>query len=163
MMRAVVGPVQLLFLAALVLAARRQRELVLLATMFLAGEIAAAIAAHVYRWQPPVRFVEAAMALSIAYLAVEILFLPEAGGRAWVAAVLGGFHGLWMSLVLAASYFRPLYVLGGAAVGEIAVIVALGIGLWMLRRRWVVTRLVQSSAGLLLIFGISWFVLRMRN
>ena len=163
MLRAVAGAVQLLFLAALVLAARNRRELVLLTAMFLTGEIAAAVAAGIYRWQPPVRFVEAAMALSIAYLAVEILFLPEAGGRAWVAGVLGGFHGLWMSLVLAASEFRPVYVLGGAAVGEIAVIAAFGAGLWMLRRRWVVTRFVQSGAGLLLLFGMTWFVLRMRN
>ena len=163
MLRAVAGPVQLLFLAALVLAARGRRELLLLAVMFLAGEIATALIAGVLRWQPPVRFVEAAMALSIAYLSVEILFLPEAGMRWLIAGILGGFHGLSLYLVLAASGFHPAYVLGGAAISELAVIAALGLMLWSLRRRWVITRLAQVSASLLLAFGMAWFFLRMRS
>jgi HupE / UreJ protein len=163
MLRAVAGPVQLLFLAALVLAARGRRELLLLAAMFLAGEIAAALLAGSLNWQPPVRFVEAAMALSVAYLAVEILFLPEAGGRSLIAGVLGGFHGLSLYLVLAGGGFRPAYVLAGAAISELAVIAALGFALWMLKRRWVITRMVQASAGLLLVFGMTWFFLRMKN
>ena len=104
----------------------------MLTAMFLAGEIAAALLAGAWLWQPPVRFVEAAMALSIAYLAVEILFLPEAGGRWLIAGILGGFHGLSLYLVLAGSGFHPAYVLGGAALSELAVIAALGIALWML-------------------------------
>jgi hypothetical protein len=163
MMRAVGGPLQLLFLAALVLAARNRRELLLLGGMFLAGEIAATLLAGVYGWQLPVRFVEAAMALSIAYLAVEILFRPEAGGRALIAGVLGGFHGLSLYLVLAGTGFRPAYVLEGAALGEIAILGAFGAAFWMLRQRWVLTRAIQSAAGLLLVFGMAWFFLRMKN
>jgi HupE / UreJ protein len=163
MLRAVAGPVQLLFLAGLVLAARGRRELLLLAAMFLAGEIAAALIAGAFQWQPPVRFVEAAMALSVAYLSVEILFLPEAGGRWLIAGILGAFHGLSLYLVLAGSGFHPSYVLGGAALGELAVIAALAVPLWMLQRRWSTTRLVQGSASLLLVFGMTWFLLRMRS
>ncbi len=163
MLRAVAGPVQLLFLAALVLAARGRRELLLLAVMFLAGEIATALAAGALHWQPPVRFVEAAMALSIAYLSVEILFLPEAGMRWLIAGVLGGFHGLSLYLVLAAGGFHPAYVLGGAAISELVVIAALGLAMWMFERRWAITRLVQAGASLLLIFGMTWFILRMRS
>jgi HupE / UreJ protein len=163
MLRAVAGPVQLLFLAALVLAARGRRELLLLAAMFLAGEIAAALIAGALAWQPPVRFVEAAMALSIAYLSVEILFLPEAGGRWLIAGILGGFHGLSLYLVLAGSGFRPAYVLTGAALSELTVIVVLGFALWTLRRRWTMTRLVQASASLLFVFGMTWFFLRLRG
>lgn len=163
MMRAVAGPVQLLFLAALVLAARGRRELALLAVMFLVGEVVTAmLAGHLY-WQPPVRFVEAAMALSIAYLAVEILFLPDAGMRWLVAAVLGSFHGLSLYLVLAGGDFRPVYILSGAAIGELAVIAALGFAVWLLERRVTITRLVQSSAALLLVFGMVWFVMRVRS
>jgi hypothetical protein len=163
MLRAVAGPVQLLFLAALVLAARGRRELVLLAVMFLAGEIVTALAAGTLGWQPPVRFVEAAMALSIAYLSVEILFLPQAGMRWLIAGILGSFHGLSLYLVLAGSGFRPAYVLSGAAIAELAVIAALGFCVWMLERRWTITRLVQSSAALLLVFGMTWFFLRVRS
>lgn len=163
MLRAVAGPVQLLFLAALVLAARGRRELFLLAAMFLVGEMAAALGAGAVGWQPPVRFVEAAMALSIAYLSVEILFLPNAGSRWLIAGVLGGFHGLSMYLVLAGSGFRPSYVLGGAAISELIVIALLGLAVWMLQRRWAITRLVQASASVLLVFGMTWFFLRMRS
>jgi hypothetical protein len=163
MMRAVAGPVQLLFLAALVLAARGRRELLLMALMFLAGEIAAALIAEAMRWQPPVRFVEAAMALSIAYLSVEILLLPEAGLRWLIAGILGGFHGLSLYLVLAGGDFRAAYILGGAAIAELAVIAALAIFVWMFQRRWPVVYLVKSSAALLLIFGMTWFFLRMRS
>jgi HupE / UreJ protein len=163
MLRAVGGPVQFLFLAALVLAARGRRELLLLAAMFLAGEFAAVMMAGVFRWQPPVRFVEAAMALSIAYLSVEILFLPEAGMRWLIGGILGGFHGVSLYLFLAGSGFHPGYVLSGAAVSELAIMAALAAALWMLERRWTITRLVQSSAGVLLIFGMAWFFLRMKS
>ena len=163
MLRAVAGPVQLLYLAGLVLAARGRRELLMLAAMFLAGEITVALLAGVMQWQPPVRFVEAAMALSVAYLAVEILFLADAGGRWLIAGILGGFHGLSLYLVLAGSGFHSAYVLGGAAISELTVIGALGFAMWMVRRRWAVTRLVQGAGSLLLVFGMTWFLLRLRN
>jgi hypothetical protein len=163
MLRAVAGPVQLLFLAALVLAARGKRELMLLAVTFVGGEITVALAAGALHWQPPVRFVEAAMALSIAYLAVEILFLPEAGMRWLIAGVLGSFHGLSLYLVLAAGGFRASYVLGGAALAELAVIAVLALPLWMLQRRWSLAYVVKGSAALLLVFGMTWFFLRMRS
>jgi len=158
-LRAVAGPVQFLLLAALVLAARSWRELVVLGSTFLAGEIAVALLAGRLNWQPPVRFVEAAMALSIAYLAVEILFLPDAGGRPFIAAVLGGFHGLSLYLLLFAGDFRPVYVLSGAVVAEIGVLAFLSV----IRQKWMFTRLVQSTAGVLLVFGMTWFALRLRN
>jgi hypothetical protein len=66
-------------------------------------------------------------------------------------------------LVLAGTGFHPGYVLGGAALGEIAVLAVLGFGLWMLRRRWILTRMIQSAAGLLLVFGMAWFFLRLKN
>jgi len=161
MLRAVAGPVQLLFLAGLVLAARGRRELLLLVAMFLAGEIAAAMLAGALQWQPPVRFVEAAMALSVAYLAVEILFLPAAGGRWLIAGVLGGFHGLALYLVLAGSGFRPAYVLGGAAASELAVMAVIAILLWVVQRYWPIARLVQVCASLLLVCGMAWFSMRL--
>ncbi|HLH17365.1 MAG TPA: hypothetical protein VKX45_09105 [Bryobacteraceae bacterium] len=79
MMRALGGPVQILFLAALALAARSRRELTALAGMFVAGEVAAVLAMRHAAWQPAPRFVEAAAALTLAYLAVELLLLPRAG------------------------------------------------------------------------------------
>lgn len=163
MLRAVAGPVQLLFLAALVLAARGRRELILLALMFLAGEIAATLITSHTQWQPPARFVEAAMGLSVAYMAVEILFLPQAGLRWLVAGVLGGFHGLALYLVLLGSNFRADYVLLGAALSELTAIAGIALLIWLFQRRWPVGPLVRVSSALLLVFGLTWFFLRLRT
>src|SRR5581483_2570381 len=72
------GAVQILFLAALVLAGRTRKELVALTAMFLAGQAGSALLLPHTGWQPAARFVEAAAALTVAYLAVEILLLPDA-------------------------------------------------------------------------------------
>jgi len=162
-LRALGGPVQILFLGALVLAARSRRELVLLAAMFLAGQCAAAVLVPLTHWQPAARFVEAAAALTIAYLAVEILLLPQAGARWLVAAVLGAFHGLYLLLFVQNTGYHAPLVLAGAAIGQSITILLLG---WLVSRiaplvgRW---RPVQACASALLIFGVTWFVLRLRG
>ena len=83
--------------------------------MFLAGQTAAACIVPLTAWQPPARFVEAAAALTIAYLAVEILALPHAGMRWLIVAVLGAFHGLYFALFLRTTGYSAVYVLAGAA------------------------------------------------
>src|ERR1035438_8268711 len=70
--------------------------------------------AHVV-WQPAPRFVEAATALAVAYLAVEILLLPQAGARWLVAGVLGALHGLYFHLFVQTTGYSPALVLAGAA------------------------------------------------
>lgn len=125
--RALGGMVQLLFLAALVLAARSRRELLALTAMFLAGQIASALAMPHTGWNPAPRFVEAAAALTVAYLAVEILLLPKAGARWLIAAVLGAFHGLYFHLFLQTTGYQPALVLAGAAAAEIMAIAILAL------------------------------------
>ena len=78
-------------------------------------------------WQPAPRFVEAAAALTVAYLAVEILLLPEAGARWLVAGVLGVFHGLYFHLFLQTTGYAPALVLPGAALAELAAIAMLAL------------------------------------
>ena len=162
-MRALGGPVQILFLAGLVLAARSRRELMLLAAMFVTGQMLSALVVPLTLWQPPPRFVEAAAALTLAYLAVEILALPHAGMRWLVMAVLGGFHGLYFELFLRTSGYRPLYVLAGAAFGEILAIAAFGLLFSGLCRRLAVLKPVQVSASMMLLIGMVWFFLRLRS
>ena len=162
-MRALGGLVQILFLASLVLAARTRRELLLLAAMFLTGQIAAALIVPMTNWQPPARFVEAAAALTIAYLAVEILLLPKAGMRWLILAVLGAFHGLYFALFLRTTGFSPAYVLTGAALAEIAFIALCAIVFSFLSRRLAVLKPVPVSATALLAIGLVWFFLRLRS
>ena len=152
--RAIAGPIQLLFLVALALAARNARELAALGIMFVAGQIAGAF----LHWQPPPRFVECAAALTIAYLAVEILFLPDAGARWLIAGFLGIFHGLYFALFLRDSGYHAAYVLTGAALAEWAALGFAALGLLRLSRK-----VVRIPASALLAIGVLWFAVRLRG
>ncbi len=155
--RALGGASQILFLAALAMAARRRAELAAIAAMFVAGQIAAVLVTPHTGWQPAPRFVEAAAALTIAYLAAEMVLLPQAGSRWLVAGLLGIFHGLYFYLFLQTAGYHAGYVLTGAAAAEIAV---LGLLALLFSRAGKLARAVPPA---LLVFGLVWFVLRLRS
>ncbi|HLK68961.1 MAG TPA: HupE/UreJ family protein [Bryobacteraceae bacterium] len=163
LMRALGGVVQVLFLAALALAARNRKELFALAGMFLAGQILSVLVVPYTAWQPAPRFVEAAAALTIAYLAVEILLLPQAGSRWIVAGALGAFHGLYFHLFLQTTGYRPALVLAGAACAELLVIAMLAAIFQRIGRVARALRPLQVSASALLVFAMTWFFLRLRG
>jgi hypothetical protein len=154
-LRALEGLAQVLFLAALALAARSRREWLALAAMFLAGQIVSVLLVPRTSWQPAPRFVEAAAALAIAYLSVEILLLPKAGSRWIIAGVLGVFHGLYLHLFIQTTEYSPTLVLAGAAVAEIGALTVLAL---IFRR---LARWTRIFAAALLLFGVVWFVLRL--
>ena len=161
--RALGGPVQLLFLAALALAARNRGELLRLTGMFLAGQAASVLIVPHTAWTPAPRFVEAAAALAVAYLALEILLLPKAGARWLVAGVLGFFHGLFLYLFVQVAGYRPGFVLAGAFAAEISVVAVLAALFTRLLRWSEAARAVQLYASALLVFGMVWFFLRLRG
>jgi hypothetical protein len=162
-MRALGGAAQLLFLAALVVAARSRRELLALTAMFLAGQAAAVMAMRHAPWQPDPRFVEAAAALTVAYLAVEILWLPRTGGRWAVAGVLGAFHGLYFHLFLLTAGYRAVYVLAGAALAEVSALSVFALLFSRVARMARALNPVRVSASALLLFGLVWFAMRLRS
>jgi hypothetical protein len=139
------------------------RALAALAGMFLLGQIATAVIAPRTSWEPAPRFVEAATALTIAYMAVEILALPEAGKRWLIAGALGVFHGLYFALFLRATGYSPVYVLAGAAFGELLLIALFAFVFSRISRLLEGMRPVQVSAGLLLGIGMFWFFLRLKG
>ena len=161
--RALGGAVQVLFLAALVLAARSRRELLAIAAMFLLGQAASVLAMAHTAWLPAPRFVEAATALAVAYLAVEILLLPEAGARWLVAGVLGALHGLYFHLFLRTTGYSPALVLGGAALAQASAVALLALLLSRVGRLAKALRPVPVAASALLVFGMVWFLLRLRS
>jgi HupE / UreJ protein len=163
MMRAAGGAAQLLFLASLVLAARRRRELLALTGMFLAGEVASCLLLPITGWQPAPRFIEAAAALTIAYLAVEILLLPEAGMRWLVVGVLGAFHGLYFELFVRNSGYSALWVLTGVVLAEVLLIALFALIFSRIAKATEALRPVKVSASVLLVVGVAWFVLRLRG
>jgi hypothetical protein len=163
LLRALGGTVQVLFLAALVLAARSRRELLAIAAAFLAGQAASVLTMAHVAWQPAPRFVEAATALAVAYLAVEILLLPLAGGRWLVAGVLGALHGLYFHLFVQTTGYSPALVLLGASLAEAAAVAVLALALSRVGRMAKAFRPVQVAASALLVFGMVWFLLRLRS
>jgi hypothetical protein len=156
--RALGGVAQVLFLVALVLAARGRKELLALAAMFLAGQIAAVLIVPHTAWQPAPRFVEASAALTVAYLAVEALLLPHAGSRWLVAGVLGAFHGLYFYLFVQNTGYRPELVLAGAALAELTALAILA--LLLLRAGLLFHRLGEAA---LLLCGLFWFAMRLKG
>ena len=162
-LRAAGGLAQLLFLAALVIAARTRKELIILAAMFAAGEIVSALLVPGLTWQPAPRFVESAAALAIAYLAVETLMLPEAGQRWLVVGVLGLLHGLYFALFLAGTGYQPAYVLSGVVAAELTLLVLLA-WLWNLLARALHSfRPARAASAVLLVTGLGWFLLRLKG
>jgi HupE / UreJ protein len=161
--RALGGLVQILFLATLALAARSRRELAALAGMFLLGQVATAVIASKTNWEPAPRFVEAATALTIAYMAVEILALPQAGKRWLIAGALGVFHGLYFALFLRTTEYNPVYVLTGASIAEVLLIGLFAFGFSRIGRVAAGLRPVQVSASVLLAIGMFWFFLRLKS
>ena len=155
------GLVQILFLAALALAARGRRELAALTATFLAGQVACVLIMARTLWQPAPRFVEAAAALTVAYLAVEILLLPQAGARWLVAGVLGAFHGLYFHLFLQSTGYGAGLVLAGAALAEVLAIAVLALLFSRVARIAKALRPVQVAAAGLLVFGLVWFAMRL--
>src|SRR4029077_18361943 len=98
-----------------ILAARTRRELFMLVASFLAAECLACGIAPRLALQISPRFIEAAAALTIAYLAFEIFFLPNSGMRWLVVGVLGLFHGTYFSTFLVQSGYHLVTFLLGVA------------------------------------------------
>jgi len=163
--RAMAGMAQILFLAALVLAGRSRRELVQLTAMFLAGQTVTAVAHLSARLLLSPRFIEAATALTIAYLAFEILTLPAAGQRWLVVGALGLLHGMYFDMLLAAGDYGRWPFLAGAFSAQAAIIAALALLAWAARRVMAPLSILlqRALASLLLLTGISWFLMRLKS
>lgn len=162
-LRAVGGLAPLLFLLSLALAARSRRELAILTIAFLSGESLACGLAPVLAVQLAPRFIEAAAALTIAYLAFEILLLPASGQRWLVVGVLGLIHGTYFSLFLKSSGYRLWLFLAGVILGELLVIAAFAFGLQRLLAMIRVPRAVPAAAVILLTVSVVWFFVRLRS
>ncbi len=108
--RAATNWIGLLFLATLAIAARSAWPML----GFLAGEAAAILIGPKIPWPLPPRFLEAAMALTIAYLAVEILMQSKESHLPWIAAALGLPHGFLIA------GFPALHIAGAATLQLIA-------------------------------------------
>jgi hypothetical protein len=136
----------LLFLAVLVLAARNTREMGILTIAFLAGEwLARPLAPRIPMSFSP-EFLEAVLALTVAYLAAEIVFLPDSQARWAVVPILGIAHGLPFSAF-------PSSYLTTASITQVILLSILWLAARKIPKGW-----RRPAAGVLLVAGIGWFV-----
>jgi HupE / UreJ protein len=139
----------LLFLAVLVLAARNIREMGILTIALLVGEwLARPLSLRIPMSFSP-EFLEAVLALTVAYLAAEIVFLPDSQARWAVVPILGIAHGLPFAAF-------PSSYLTAASITQAILLTAL----WLAAR--FVTRVSPANwkrpaAGVMLVAGIGWF------
>lgn len=148
-MRAVESASGVLFLVALALAARSGNEALLFGAVFLAAEYAARLLGPRLPLALSARFLEAVLALLVAYLAVEILLLPHGRSRWLVVAILALCHGLSFA------GFPAAYLLGALPV-QGAVFAALAAAWIRMPRAW-----KRPAAALLLAAGVAWFGARL--
>ena len=152
---------QVLLLLAIALASRTRRELLALAAAFLCGQIAGTALILRTAWQPSPRFTEAAAALALAYLALEIIAFPQSRGRWLLALLFGSFEGMYFAVFLTDSGYRFGYVLSGAAVASLLLLGVFGAFSPLLARYRALP--LKAMAGALLATGSVWFVVRLRS
>ncbi len=162
------GTDHLAFLLGLLLAARGLREMAWVVSGFtVAHSITLALAAlEIVQISPEI--VEPAIALSIAYVAVENFWEPPARRRVAITFLLGlmhgfGFAGILAELGLPAGQLAVALVSFnvGVEAGQLLVVLPLlPLLLWLRRyERWRVTG-VRVLSVLLALAGIAWFVAR---
>ncbi|MBV8818826.1 MAG: HupE/UreJ family protein, partial [Acidobacteriaceae bacterium] len=159
-LRAVGGVAPLLFLVAMALAARSVFELGWLVLSFTCGELIACWLAPHFRVYLSPRFIEAAAALTIAYLAFEIMLLPRSGQRSLVVGVLGCFHGAYFSLFLDRTGYRIPGFLSGVVLGEVIALALIYFGLTRILRVNRIPKAIPVLAMALLSVGLAWFAFR---
>jgi hypothetical protein len=152
---------QVLLLLAIALASRTGRELIALTAAFLCGQIAGTALILRTAWQPSPRFTEAAAALALAYLALEIIAFPQSRGRWLLALLFGSFEGMYFAVFLTDSGYRFGYVMAGAAFASVLLLALFGAFRPFLARYRAVP--LKAMAGALLVTGSVWFVVRLRG
>ena len=148
--RAITGLTTALFLCAIAMVANDRKQFLLLAAILTAVEVATAAAAPT-RLSP--KFLEAAAALSTAYIAIEKILVPAAGQRWLVVAVLGVFHGLFFR-------FFAVELSGAPSIAGFATGLLCANAAWMLPAgllRYLPQQGQRIVTWLLVLAGTFWF------
>ncbi|MDF2961409.1 MAG: HupE/UreJ family protein [Paenibacillus sp.] len=155
----------LLFLFSLLLAATRYRDMVKIVTAFTAAHsITLLLASLGYVRVNPV-WIEAAIALSICYVAVENIVANKHGIRGALTFIFGLVHGLGFAGALEEIGLPKRYFLSsllsfnlGVEIGQLLVVfVSLPLLLWLQKLKWHRTVVIAGSA--LICFRALWWLL----
>jgi hydrogenase/urease accessory protein HupE len=161
----------LVFLFGLVVIGGRTRALVKAITAFTVAHSLSLALAVLGVWTPSPRFIEPAIALSIAYVGLENFFLKDAEKRWRITLPFGFIHGFGFAGALVERHLPrsriPFALLGfntGVEVGQLAVM-ALVLPLVIVARRYDVvrTRVVPVANVIVVLLGLAWLGLRIRD
>jgi hydrogenase/urease accessory protein HupE len=158
----------LLFLFGLILVGGRLRSLLLVVTAFTVAHSITLGVSALGIWTPSVRFIEPAIALSIAYIGIENWFVRNADHRWMITFPFGLVHGFGFAgalkeismprseLPAALAAFNI-----GVEAGQVAVLAVTLPLLFVLRRRqWFAGRGVKAMSGAIALAGLWWFAIR---
>jgi hydrogenase/urease accessory protein HupE len=163
-----IGADHLLFVFALILVGGRLRQLALVITAFTLGHSVTLVATTLGWVAPDMRWVEAAIALSVAWVGLENFWLKDASRRWMITLPFGLIHGFGFASVLSdiglpkADEVLALALFNvGVEVGQLMVL-ALALPLVMLARRnpWFRTVGVRAVSIGVIAVGVMWFVER---
>jgi hydrogenase/urease accessory protein HupE len=155
----------LLFLFGVVLVGSRLRPLLVVITTFTAAHSITLGLAVLGMWAPSPRLVEPAIALSIAYVGVENLFVRDASRRWLITFPFGlvhgfGFAGALRAIALPAGQL-PLALASfnvGVEAGQLAVLATvLPVLLWLGQQPWFARAGVRAVSLAITIAGLYWF------
>ena len=165
----VTGYDHLAFLIALVLVGGRPRSLVGVVTAFTVAHSLTLGLAALHLFAPSPRFVEPAIALSIAYVAIENFFVKDASRRWRITFPFGLVHGFGFASALAALDLPrarvPAALLAfnlGVEAGQLAVLAAIAAPLYFVRKSpWFRDRGVKLASGALAAAGLVLFAVHL--
>ncbi len=161
----------LVFLFGLVLIGGRPRALVKAITAFTVAHSASLAIATLGVWTPSHRLIEPAIALSIAYVGFENFLVKDPEKRWRITLPFGLIHGFGFAGALIERHLPrsrlPLALFGfnsGVEAGQLAVL-ALVLPLVLVARRSEVVRrrVVPALNVVVIVLGLAWLVLRVRD
>lgn len=166
-----IGPDHILFLVGLLLLGGSLRRLLLIVTAFTMAHSITLTLAALDIANPPARWIEPAIALSIIYVGIDNLMVGKTGRdvRAWIAFGFGLIHGFGFANVLR-EFGLPRQALGwslfsfnvGVEIGQVCIVVVVATLLAVLRKRnpAMNQRIVTLGSAVVILAGSYWFIQR---
>ena len=162
-----IGYDHIMFLAALIVIGSRLGPLVKIVSAFTVAHSITLILAALEIVSLPTRWVEAGIALSIAYVAFENFWIRGASHRWMLTFAFGFVHGFGFANVLrdlglpSQGLVPSLLAFNvGVEIGQVVIVAILLPGILWAAKHGHQQRLVQVASAVILLFGVGWFVER---
>lgn len=165
------GPDHILFIIGLLLLGGSMRRLLLIVTAFTIAHSVTLTLAALDVLNPPARWIEPIIALSIVYVGIDNLMVGKSGRdvRAWIAFFFGFIHGFGFAGVLK-EFGLPRGALGwslfsfnlGVEIGQVCIVIVAASLLMILRRNKpeFAERVATIGSVIVILAGSFWFIQR---